>query len=236
MIPRMGQPTDSRRVTVRHRARTRRAEETDHGRLTAALATAEGLLPVLSELMPERGGQASRTGTVNRHAPGGSEPWQAEAADAFWRIHGGIRALANELRAGRGLSPIVWRGHDDATDRVFRLVANFVPGAPDDVVSDALARVEGWVESAQQITDIDEVERWVPVPRLPGGRPPACPFCETFGLRMTRRGGRVRCFFPQCVDSEGRPTRARMELGVMTGEGVLVFTDGTTMPPQEAPG
>ena len=46
---------------------------------------------------------------------------------------------------------------------------------------------------------------------------------------MARRLGMVRCFRPSCTDADGRPTAARMEPGGMTGEGILVFGDDTTM-------
>lgn len=201
----------------------------DLSRLTAALLDAARLLPHLSALLPETGGQGPQTGTIGRHAPESSEPWQAEAASVYWTIHTGIRRLVNEMRGERGMVSLVWRGHDDATHQVFRLARNYAPAVSPETVATALARVEGWVTSARQIADVDEVERWIPVPRVPGGKPPACPYCKTYNLRMARRRGEVRCLYPGCTDRDGNPTRARMELGPMSGEGLLVFADDTTM-------
>jgi hypothetical protein len=46
---------------------------------------------------------------------------------------------------------------------------------------------------------------------------------------MLRRKGEVKCFFPGCLDSDGSPTRARLEPGRMTGEARLIFGDGIMM-------
>ncbi len=211
------------------RKRERRTVEDDASRLRQALAELERMLPTLSALLPEKSGQGPQTGTIGRHAPRSSEPWQAEAADAYWAIHAGVRDVSNAMREERGLGRLVWRGHDDATVQVFQRILNLIPGASDDLLAECLSRVEGWLTSAKQIADIDEADRWVPVPKVPGGKPPKCPYCQTYGLRMSRLRGEVRCSFPGCVDGSGRPTRARMETGGMTGEGVLVFGDDTTM-------
>jgi hypothetical protein len=213
-----------------HRPKFRHSlPDDDLSRIAAALQEVARLLPCLSDLLPESGGQGPQTGVIGRHAPASSEPWQAEAATAYWTLHAGIRSMLNEMRYERGLPPLVWRGHDDATDRVLKMLGNYAPAVSPETLSEATARLEGWVTQAKQIADIDEAERWVPVPKVPGGRPPRCPYCGTYGLRMARRRGEVRCLYPACTDSEGNPTRARMEPGGMSGEGILVFGDATTM-------
>lgn len=201
----------------------------DLSRLRDVLREIGNLLPFLSALMPETGGQGPQTGVINRHAPGSSEPWQTEAANAYWTIHAGIRALLNAMRVERGIAPLVWRGHDDATDRVLTMIGNYAPTVCADTLAVLTDTLERWVTAAKTIADIDTADRWTPVPRVPGGKPPACPYCQTYNLRMARRRGEVRCIYPSCVDSEGNPTRARMEPGGMSGEGILVFGDDTTM-------
>jgi hypothetical protein len=217
----------SHRADLRTPNRHRGDDDTD--RLDYALGDVAKLLPVLSSLLPETGGSGPQTGVVDRHPPGSSEPWQADAAAAYWTIHAGIRDIANGMRTERGMARLVWRGHDDATAQVLRQIRNYAPVVEPGTVTAAATRIEGWLASARQIPDIDEVERWVPVPRVAGAKPPACPYCGTFSLRMARRQGVVRCFYPGCADKDGRPTRASMEPGAATGEGILVFGDSTTM-------
>jgi hypothetical protein len=214
-----------------HRTETHAPARVDEDmtRLRRALSDVGDFLPVLEALLPETGGKGPQTGVINRHAPGSSEPWQAEAASVYWVIHAGIRGLANDMRAERGMNRIIWRGHDDATDRVLIQIWNYAPAVSPDTVARVATRLEQWADMARGIPDIDEVERWVPVPRVTGARPPACPYCQTFSLRMARRRGEVRCFFPGCTDGTGRATRARMEPGAASGEGILVFGDSTTM-------
>lgn len=203
--------------------------EDDAVRLLYALREAEALLPVLSALLPETGGRGTQTGVIGRHAPRSSEPWQAEAASAYWTIHAGLREMVNDLRIDRGLYELAWSGHDGETGRVIARIRNLVPVVSADAVRDAAKRAESWVTAARQITDIDEAERWTPVPRVPGAKPPACPYCRTFSLRMARHRGEVRCSFPGCRDGDGNPTRARMEFGARSGEAMLVFGDDTTL-------
>jgi hypothetical protein len=66
-------------------------------------------------------------------------------------------------------------------------------------------------------------------PPLVAPPPVPCPYCDTYGLRMLRRKGEVKCIFPGCVDSDGWPTKARMEAGRMTGQERLIFRDGMMM-------
>jgi hypothetical protein len=224
-------------MTAPHRSGTRPPRprhrqsppDDDLARLTDALRDIERLLPGLSSLLPEAGGQGPQTGVIGRHAPASSEPWQAEAAAAYWTIHAGIRSMLNEMRYERGMQPMIWRGHDDATGRVLQMLRNYAPAVSAETLAEAADRLESWLTSARQIADIDEAERWVPVPSAPGGKPPRCPYCRTYNLRMARRRGEVRCLYPGCVDGSGNPTRARMEWGRMSGEGILVFGDDTTM-------
>ena len=218
---------DPRSPGKRPKFRTR--TEDDLARLTAVLREVERLLPCLADLLPETGGQGPQTGVIGRHAPKSSEPWQAEAAHAYTDLHAGIRTTVNEMRYELNMAAMQWRGHDDATGHVLKLIGNYGPALSPDSLAEHIERLERWVTAAKQIADIDEAERWVPVPKVPGGKPPRCPYCGTYGLRMARRRGEVRCIYPDCTDGDGKPTRARMEPGGMSGEGILVFGDATTM-------
>ena len=198
------------------------------GRLTEAVKDAADLLPQLAAMLPEPESAGPATGTIGRHAPESAEPWNQPAADAYWNLWFGPGKLVAVLRYALGLPRIP----DDELPRgadALATVANLAVAAPVDVLRWTVRRLERWVDLARRIPAIDESEPWVPVPSPPGSTPPPCPYCGTFGLRMQRRRGQVRCALPGCVDGEGNATRARMEPGRMTGEARLVFGDGTTM-------
>lgn len=201
--------------------------ERDYQLLTQALADAEGLLPVLGRLLPEPSGMGPATGTIGRHAPESSEPWQEEAAHAYWAIYFGARKLADHLRRIAGLPQRSW-GYGE-TSIALAMIAGLASSVPAQDLAEAREEAERWVHRAQTIRDIDQAESWQPVPRRPGNKPPACPYCKTLSLRMSKAREEVRCFYPGCTDLDDNPTRARMQLGRLTGTGTLVFGDGTVV-------
>jgi hypothetical protein len=197
-------------------------------RLTVAISEARGFLAPLQALLPEPDSTGPQTGTIGRSAPESSEPWNSPAADAYWNLWFGPGKLIGIVRYALGLRRIpdhLLPKGDDAYDVLGRLM----PGAPDDTARYVARKLEAWVAMAERVPAIDTGEPWSPVPVVPGATPPECPYCGTFGLRMKRRGGEVRCFFPGCTDADGHRTDARMEPGRMTGEACLVFRDGTTL-------
>lgn len=194
-------------------------------RLLDAITEARKLLPVLSAMLSEADSGGPRTGTMNSNPPSSTEPWNTAVAEAYWRIWAGAGQLANNLRACLGMAR--WnlppRGH-----QALDAIRDLAPSCPPEAVKLAVLRLERWVDRAMQLPAIDETEPWVPLP-LVGVTPPECPYCGMLALRMRKRAGQVTCFFPGCTDADGKPTRARMEPGRMTGEARLVFGDGTTM-------
>jgi hypothetical protein len=205
---------------------------TDTERLATSVRalTKDGLLKQLADLLTEQVGD-QHIGTIGRHAPSSSEPWNSEAAAAYWKIHFGVRRLekllfkdafpGKEARARGG-------SYDNTVDALDRLPA-LAAQACGEMVGKAADAVERWVQGARQIHDIDETDKWVPVPQIPGALPPVCPYCRTLSLRMSKERGEVRCFFPDCVDLDEKPTKARMEFGRVSGEGMLIFGDGTVV-------
>jgi hypothetical protein len=199
--------------------------EQDLTDLVAALSTCRKLLPILSELMADQPGLGPQTGTIGRHAPESVEPWAAEAAHAYFLIYMQSRTLADELRAALGMRSHPWKNGETGLTQIEAFATISTPP----MVRHARTRAEHWVKTALRIRDIDEAEVWKPVPREPDSEPPVCPYCDTLSLRLNRQRGEVRCFYPGCCDADGNPTRARMEFGRLTGEGMLVFGDGTTL-------
>lgn len=198
-----------------------------HDRLKQAVTDAHALMTKLQPMLPEPDGSGPDTGTIGRSAPASKEPWSQQVGSAYWDLYFGARTVARAMRESLGLSLPVYDdayGHD-----ALHLVVNLAPTVSPLVLRGAAHDLERWVKAGRSIPDVDMDEPWSPLPHAPGLPPPSCPYCETYGLRMLKRKGEVRCFFPGCVDRDGNPTRARMEPGRMTGEERLIFGDGTTM-------
>lgn len=188
------------------------------------VSTVQDLLPQLRWMLPEPDVTGPHSGT-SRPAPGPSEPWNTEVAHAYWCLWIGTGNVVNALRRSAGLELLepAPRGY-----RAASMILDYAPAAEVGAVELAIRRLERWISMARALPGIDEAEPWVPVPGT-AGVPPPCPYCDTFGLRMLKRRGEVRCFYPGCTDRDGKATRARMEPGRMTGEARLIFGDGTMM-------
>lgn len=194
-----------------------------------------GLLDILSALLPEPVAIAT-VGAYGVHRVSGSPaPWHAEAADVLMAIHAGARELENDMRY-RVTGNASNRGGSDANTRdALAAVVALAPAVSEPAARDAAGLVARWVRQARQVRDVDQADRWVTLPRMPGMSPPPCPYCQTYALRMSRTAGEVRCLNAECLDDDGRRPVARMEYGRLSGDGVLVFRDGSQivyeMPP-----
>lgn len=206
------------------------SEQADAARLTSACNDVRKSLADVAALLPEPQGRP-RLGTIGRHAPESSEPWQGEAAAVYWNIHFGARNLEDACRYAVGLKPRNPRrgGSAENTDEALMIIGNYGATLPADFLREVRRKVEGWSTAIDRLSDIDLADVWVPVPRTKGALPPACPYCTLFTLRMTVRREIVRCFNPVCRDSDNRPPMARMERGRLTGDGMLVFNDSTVV-------
>jgi hypothetical protein len=201
--------------------------ETDRmERLNELISDAEAVLDRLEPLLAEPENSGPDTGTIGRHAPESSEPWAPAAASAYWDIYFGAANLARGMRSAAGLHLPLFK--DVYGAEALAIVRNMAPSVSDTPLRWATSELERWVSAARAVPALDEDEPWADLPRISGKRL-ACPYCGTYGLRMLKRKGEVRCFFPGCKDADDHPTRARMEPGRMTGEERLIFGDGTTM-------
>jgi hypothetical protein len=191
------------------------------------------LLPRLRELLTEPVADPTK-GTMSHHKISGSPaPWHAEAGPLLMDVHAGVRDLevdltyvvAGRLPEGRWLEH---RGDSDAnTEEALAAVVRLAFGAPEDRVRQAGQTIAGWIERGLQIRDIGERERWIPIHVPKGELPPACPYCDTFSIRLAEQSGRVRCSNPKCPgDENGEPPRAHIEKNRLDGSAVLVWADG----------
>lgn len=197
-----------------------------HDALLSSATAAERRMIRLEPLLCEPESDGPDTGTIGRHAPESREPWAPQVAMAYWGIYFGAGEVARAMRGAAGLRvPLL---NDVHGAPAFGIIRNMAPTSAEWILRGATRKLDGLVKAADAVPAVDESEPWVQLPRM-AGEQVACPYCETFGLRMLKRKGEVRCVFPGCHDHDGNPTRAHMESGRMTGEERLIFGDGTTM-------
>jgi hypothetical protein len=201
-----------------------RTETSMAARCYEAVGDARSQLWYLAPLIAESEGSGPDTGTIGRHAPESSEPWAKQAADAYFGIYFGAREFARAMRGAAGMR----RPADVCGAAALDIVNAMVPISQPFILRGVTRGLEKLVRQAEQVPGVDEGEPWAPLPRVAGSAL-ACPYCKTYSLRMLKRKGEVRCFFPGCRDADGAATRARMEPGRMTGEERLIFGDGTMM-------
>ncbi|MBT2213473.1 hypothetical protein [Actinomadura sp. NEAU-AAG7] len=185
-----------------------------------------GLIDQIEELMPKQTATADTNKCHRGHLFGPPIPWHAEAAAVLMDIHVGARDLENLIRYQINGTTRNRGGSDGNTRLAIREIGRLSYALPAAQVEDAAAMVRRWVTAARQIGDIDQADRWVPLPRQPGHYPPPCPYCDTYALRMSRRAGEVRCINPECADARGRRPVARMAHGLLSGDAYLAFADG----------
>lgn len=195
---------------------------------TEELTRQGGLLEQLHELLPEQPVDPT-VGSTQRHKVSGSPaPWHDEAAGVYTAIHAGARELEREVREHITGHPGEPRGgSDDNTRQALQAVVQLAHAADEDEQARATRLVASWCREARQVSDIDQQEQWVKMPRRPGQAPPACPYCGLMSLRWSRERGLVRCLTnPDCADADGNRPSARMEYGQYSGQGWLLFRDG----------
>jgi hypothetical protein len=203
----------------------RDSSQEDLDELRAAIGQARRLLPILSDLMASQPGDGPNHSPISRNKPESKEPWAHEAAHCYWMIFYGSQKLADQMRIRAGVSTQRWRHGEDGLEVINACAIIIEP----QMLGYARRLVQNWVAAALEIRDLDHVDDWTAVPRVPGTRPPFCPYCHTPALRLNRLLGEVKCLYPGCADSDGNPTRARMEYNSATGAGILVFTDHSIM-------
>lgn len=157
-------------------------------------------------------------------------PWNARAAASVLDLAGLAReleewlllALLGEVPAARGLGR---GGSDENTRLALEALPGLVAGLGDAGATGPVTRRLGrWAGRARVV--LGEADPLEHLPRQPDGREPACPFCHAHTLRFQRASGVVRCVNPGCRDERGHPPRARVELGRLSGQPMLLWQSG----------
>lgn len=78
---------------------------------------------------------------------------------------------------------------------------------------------------------IDKLTHWSPIRGRDGTRPPLCPYCQTYSLRVADRSTVVACFYSGddgegCKDADGNRPFARLDVSKLSASVVLVWNDG----------
>jgi hypothetical protein len=171
--------------------------------LAAACGELIGWLPAAAVLVAEPD-QDGTGGQVTR--PSSSPPWNAQAANAVFDIHEGVRRLEQAVRLlAAGHEGARRGGSDAATVAALRAVASLGHALERQDAAAAGRLVERWITMILQLPAIDEAPVWDRIPA-------PCPYCGTRWLYAARRSGEVRCAFADCRDLDGNPfPRARPE-------------------------
>lgn len=187
-----------------------------------------GILDTLEALLPEQVTDPAAIG-AHQEITGSPAPWHTEAAAILLTIHEGARRLEASLRRAVTGRHGARRGSSTPNTRAaLKSCVRLAEALTDDQVETAARIVAHWVTAARQLRDIDQADRWEPLPRQPGMLPPACDYCATYSLRWNQRSNEVRCVNPDCYDADGHRPIARMEIGRLTGTAALVWRDGRT--------
>jgi hypothetical protein len=150
--------------------------------------------------------------------------WNAQAAYLVFDLQKLTRAHENRMlftAAG------TMRARGSSNRNTF-LSLDALPGlahaAGPDQVADTLGALSAWLRRAREA--LGEVEPYSRLPRLPGAPEPRCPWCERMTLRQQAHAGIVRCINPACRDGDGNRPFARVEVGRLSLEPMLVWTTG----------
>jgi hypothetical protein len=152
--------------------------------------------------------------------------WNSQAALLLLEIHAGIRELETDVKyqlSGRVRSR---GGSDGNTFAALDGLAGLVATADYTTAQTIARKLENWAFRARLV--LGEVEPFSRLPRLPGQKEPACPYCQSRTLRYRPFSGQVRCVRPGCKDGNGDSPVGKLDVGAYSGEPELAWADGTT--------
>jgi hypothetical protein len=150
--------------------------------------------------------------------------WNTQAAYLIFDLRQLTRDHENRLLAF-GAGTVRGRGSSDRnTFLSLDALPKLAHAAGTDEVRETLTVLSRWLRRAREA--LGEVEPLGRLPRLPGAPEPRCPWCERMTLRQQPHAGLVRCVNPSCRDTDGNRPLARVEIGRLSLEPMLVWGTG----------
>lgn len=196
-------------------------------RMRDSSLTAQRLRACLEDLVTEP--VQRREDIVRRSTRVGSSPsWHSQAAYLVLELRQLARGSELGLRLRVSGSQQVRGGSDRNTTLALQALPDLVAGVrgeeDEEWAWQVWHQLDHWCCRAQLV--LGEVEPLTRLPRLPGQEEARCPWCRCRTLRYQRQAGLVRCVNPSCEDDTQQRPLARVELGRLSGEPLLVWRDG----------
>lgn len=177
------------------------------------------LQSIIAFTTPYRGGSLSFS-RISHSQP----PWNSAVAFSFFEFHKLARQVEIRFRVQASL-PIRDRGCSDINTRnALQAAEKITDKAGDSAVFAAIGDLDAWLRKARVV--LGELEMPQRLPRLPGKKDPACPFCKHQSLRMFPLRGFICCVNPVCKDENDRKPKARMIFSNFTKQWELSWQDG----------
>jgi hypothetical protein len=158
-------------------------------------------------------------------AAGSAPPWNTAAANALLDAHQLTRRLEASLRyavTGHTGSP---RGGSDAnTAAAILAITRLAEAVSDDSAALAARLMDRATSAVDRLPAVDTAQVWRRVAA-------PCPFCGFGMLRVAPRSGQVTCLrYGACHDSEGHHPQGRLDVSRLSGEAIIVWSDGRISP------
>lgn len=136
-----------------------------------------------------------------------------------------LHAMARDLEAA---AQVEWSwprgGSDTNTRNALESVADISYALDDGAVLDIIRELDSWARKSK--IALGDAEGFRRIPRSPGQREQACPWCGYLTLRYLPLRGVVRCVNPVCRDVDG--VRPSAVVGITDDGPSLTWHDGTS--------
>jgi hypothetical protein len=152
-------------------------------------------------------------------------PWYTQAAWLIMDLHAESREMESRLRLYAAQPVRVRGGSSDNTYKALEAVMAISWAVEDNCVQECRRWIDRWCGRARiALGETDEPRR---LPRQPGQKDPACPYCTERTLRFWALSGMVRCVNPACRLDDGQKPSARMEYSNIASDFILVWSDNS---------
>lgn len=161
--------------------------------------------------------------------PASRPPWNSQVAHALTDAHAGIRDIERDFRLEITGSHRARGGSDKNTVRALKAIAAMEQAVSEESATKAAKALGRWVTALMRLPSVDKAPVWEKIRAGPDGKPPVCPHCATYSLRVDLSRGIIACWFPDCKDGDGRRPVAQLEMSRVNGAPVVIWRDGLVM-------